>query len=161
MKHVLYKYVHILVTETDTHITVFLSMRNYLILNFNYVSNIKKYNVRIELICKLHKITFFNFYYIFSNNSVQEFSKGFLDIYMLETRPSTVFYIMPIIHEMMQFCSLEMICKFSFWTLKSTFPEYMKRHSPLFYTFNEIIQQTFDKTRCGTTILTNNEILLI
>ena len=85
---------------------------------------------------------------------------GLVYIYLyLEKRSSTVFYIMHAKNEMIHFCCQDIICKFHFWTLKSTFPEYMKVNRQLFYTFNEIMQQTFDKTKCGTTIFTNIEIL--
>ena len=53
---------------------------------------------------------------------------------------------MPAISEMMHFCCQDIICKFSVWMLKSTFREYMKIYRQLFYTFNEIMQQTVDKT---------------
>ena len=68
---------------------------------------------------------------------------------------------MPVIDEMIHFCSQGIICKFSFWALKSTFSEYMKGQWQLFYTFNEIMQQTFCETKCGTTIFNNIEILRI
>ena len=66
---------------------------------------------------------------------------------------------MPAIGKIMPFCCLESICKFSFWTLKFTFPEYMKLYRKLFYTFSDILQQTFDKTKYGTTIFTNIDLL--
>ena len=77
---------------------------------------------------------------------------GFL-IYVaiyFETRPSTVFYIMPVIDEMMHSCCLEIICKFYFLDVRvyCSVPEYMKRYTQLFYTFNDILQETFDKTKC-------------
>ena len=57
----------------------------------------------------------------------------------------------------MHFYCQGIICRFSFYTSKSTFPEYMRENRPLFYTFNEIMQQAFDKIKCGTTICTNIE----
>ena len=77
---------------------------------------------------------------------------GFLSLYIyLETGPSTVSYIMPGIGEMMQFWCPEIICKFR--------QEIICKFRQLFYTFNEITQQTFDKTKCRLTIFTNIEIL--
>ena len=49
----------------------------------------------------------------------------------------------------------------SAWTLNSTFPEYMTRNKRSFYTFNEIMPQTFDKTIRGITIFTNIEIIIM
>ena len=79
----------------------------------------------------------------------------------INTRPSTVFYIMLVIDEMIHFCCLEIIYKFSFRALKSNILEYMKEYRQLFSTFNDILQQTFDKTICGTTIFTNIKKLII
>ena len=59
----------------------------------------------------------------------------------------------------MHICCEEIICKFRFWTVKSPFRKYMKGYRQLFYTFNEIMQQTFHITKCGTTIFTNIDIL--
>ena len=87
---------------------------------------------------------------------------GLLSLYTyLDARPSTVFYIMPVIDKMVNVCCLEIICKFIFWTLKSTFSEYMKGYRQLFDTFNEIMKYSFDKAKWGTTIFTNIKILRI
>ena len=53
----------------------------------------------------------------------------------------------------MHFCYLEIICRFSFWTLKTTFYEYMKGYRQLFYTINDILQQTFAEQQ-----MRNNDI---
>ena len=45
--------------------------------------------------------------------------------------------------------------KFSFCTLKSNFPEYVRGNRQLFYTFDEIMQHTCDKTKSGTIIFSN------
>ena len=52
---------------------------------------------------------------------------------------------MPALDEIRHFCCQEIIFKFSFCTLKSTFPEYMSGYRQLFYTFNEIMQQIWTK----------------
>ena len=43
---------------------------------------------------------------------------------------------------------LDIVCKTSFCILKCRFCQYMKGNWQLFFTFNEIMQQTFYKTDC-------------
>ena len=65
---------------------------------------------------------------------------------------------MPAIDEMMHFCYQENICKFSFCSFKSSLPGYIRGYRQLFYTFDKIMQQTFNKIKCKTMIFTNIEI---
>ena len=44
--------------------------------------------------------------------------------------------------------------------VKSIFRKYIKEYRQLFYTFNEIMLQTFDKTKYGSTMFTNIEIIM-